>query len=1097
MTRVSRTLSHASLIFLLTSAATFAQGTAELNGRVTDESGAVLPGVTVTAVQTATGLTRSSVTDDTGSYFFSTLPTGPYRLEVALQGFKTYVQTGIVLQVGATPTINASLALGSLEESVTVEAAAPIVDVRSAGISSVVENERIVELPLQGRQVTDLLVLAGAAVQTGVPGRGVPGGVFISVGGGLVNGVAYTLDGANHNNMQSNANLPLPFPDALQEFRVGTSGLSAQNGMHSGASVNAVTKSGTNRFTGNAFEFLRDRHFNAKSPFALIGPDGKRVDDGLRRNQFGGTLGGPIVREKLFFFGAYQGTATRQVPASNIAFVPTPAMLAGDFTTFASPACQGGRQVNLGAPFVGNRVDPARFSPAAVNIAKRLPATSNPCGQITFELQNSSDEHQPIGRLDYQMTSNHSMFGRYMVSRNVAPPGYSGGDDNLLQTFQPGSYNMLQSVTVGDTMVLSTSVVNSIRGSYNYTKVQRYQTPFFGPKDIGSNVYSYPPGGQMVLNVTGGFRVSQGTATKREEINTAYGVADDMTVLKGNHQFGFGGNVQYWEGDYNSSSRTGGNWIIDGRATGLGLADFMVGRVTSLEHGGPNILNVDNWYMGLYAQDSWRVSSRVTINGGLRWEPYFGQNVLNNAVTIFVMDNFLKNVKSAVFRNAPAGLIYPGDPGFPRGQTGLDVQWWNLSPRAGVAWDVHGDGRLAVRSSYSMGYDFMAGEYHNINAGAPPFGNRSIITDPTGLLDDPYRQVGGDPHPIVTGPDTNYVPFGAFGTMDPGINSPRSQSWNATVEQQLGTNWGVSVSYLGGYSDRLWAQSAMNPGVFMGLGPCAINGVSYTVCSTNANLNQRRVLFRQNPREAAFIGALDLNSDVGYQKYAGLKLSAQRRAASGVSVNGNYTLSRCTGTATTNSFNQTSTGYTDPSNPSYDEGPCDQDRRHLATLSTGYETPEFGNAALRAIASHWRLSGILNARSGSRLNIISGLDNAFTGINDQRPNKVNDDLYGAKTLTSYFNRAALAQPAPGTLGNLTRNAAIGPAFWNIDLAVSRLIPMGTRRLEFRIESFNLLNHFNWGDPQANQLNFNNGQFGRITTQAGAPRIMQFGVKYDF
>jgi hypothetical protein len=492
--------------------------------------------------------------------------------------------------------------------------------------------------------------------------------------------------------------------------------------------------------------------------------------------------------------------------------------------------------------------------------------------------------------------------------------------------------------------------------------------------------------------------------------------------------------------------------------------------------------------------DSWRLSSRLTLNAGMRWEPYFGQNVLNNAVSIFKMENFQKGIKSKVFLNAPAGLIYPGDEGFPDGQTGLNKQWWNLSPRAGLAWDVHGDGRLALRSSYSMGHDFMSGEYHNINAGAPPFGNRSILNDPPGLMDDPYRSVGGDPHPIVTGPNTPYVLFGSFGTMDPDINSNRIQSWNVTVEQQIGTDWGVSVAYLGSHSDRLWAQVALNPGIFMGLGPCTLHGVAYPVCSTNANLNQRRVLYQQNPTEAQFIDPVDLNTDVGYQDYHGVKLSAQRRAVNGVSLNANYTLSQCRGTPQNPRFNQTSGGYLKPDDPSFDEGYCDQDRRHLATLTAGYETPDFDNAALRAAASHWRFSGILNARSGNRLNIESGLDNAFTGIRYQRPNKVSDDFY-RPSLTSYFNREAFAQPAPGTLGNLPRNAAVGPNYWNVDLAVSRLIAVGaTQRLELRLESFNLLNHFNWGDPL---LIFNAGTFGRITTQAGAPRIMQFGIKYDF
>ncbi|MGH9255437.1 MAG: carboxypeptidase regulatory-like domain-containing protein, partial [Vicinamibacterales bacterium] len=331
-----------AFVGLLSGSPAWAQATAELNGRVIDESGAVLPGVTVTATRTDTGFTRTVVTDETGAWVMPNLPIGPYRLEVSLQGFRTYVQTGIVLQVDARPTINTSLAVGNIEETVSVEAAAPIVDVRSAGISAVIDQERIVELPLQGRQVTDLIMAAGAAVEVGRPNsRNFQGGVNISVAGGLQFGVAYTLDGAVHNDPQNSASLPFPFPDAVQEFRVAASGLGAQSGMRSAASVAAVTKSGTNVLHGNLFEFLRDKRFNATSPFAAIGPDGKRFDDGLKRSQYGGTVGGPIVRDRLFYFFGYQGTRTRQTPPDLITFVPTPAMLAGDFTTFASAACQG------------------------------------------------------------------------------------------------------------------------------------------------------------------------------------------------------------------------------------------------------------------------------------------------------------------------------------------------------------------------------------------------------------------------------------------------------------------------------------------------------------------------------------------------------------------------------------------------------------------------------------------------------------------------------------------------------------------------------------------------------------------------------------
>ena len=1095
MTRV-RDFCTLALIILFTAATAWAQlATAELNGRVTDSSGAVLPGVTVTATQTATGLVRTAVTDENGAYLLSNLPTGPYRLEVALQGFRTYVQTGIVLQVGATPTINATLELGSLEETVTVEAATPIVDVRSAGISNVVENERILELPLNGRNAAELVLSVGAAVQTGsVSARGMPGGINISVAGGLSTGVGYSLDGAQHNNPQQNVNFPLPFPDALQEFRVATSGLTAQNGFHSGASVNAIVKAGTNRFSGNGFEFLRHHSFNARSSFALIGADGERADDGLKRNQYGGTLGGPILRDKLFFFGAYQGTAIRVRPSDNIAYVPTAAMLAGDFTAVTAPACNGGRQITLRAPFVNNRVDPAMFSKAGLNFARKLPTSTDPCGQVTFAVGSDRDEAQGLVKIDYQMGAQHSVFGRYLISQFTAPPGYAGGSDSILKTNVSGVDDLIHSFTVGETAVFSSSLVNAVRFAVNKAKVDNFQTPFFSPRDIGANIYSYLPG-YMSVSVTPGFQIYSGTNTKALFFNDTYQVADDLTLVVGNHQIAVGGNLQYWDADYTSTSRANGNWIFDGSALGLGLADVLMGRVTSVEHGGLGKLPVSSWFPAAYGQDTWRITSRVTVNAGVRWEPFFGQNVKNGVISVFNMDNFLNNVKSTVFLKAPAGLLYAGDEGFPdNAKTGLDVQWLNLSPRAGIAWDVRGDGRLAVRSSYGLAYDFMSGEYHNINANAPPFGNRSLITDPVCLFDDPY--CGRDPHPITTNANTDYPAFGTFGTMDPGINSPRIQSWNVTVEQQLGAEWGVSASYLGSHSDRLWAQVALNPGVYMGMGPCTLpNGVTYPVCSTNANLNFRRALYQQNPREAGLIGALDLNTDVGYQNYSGLKLAAQRRAARGISLNGSYTLSQCKGTPTATGFNQQSAGYLKPEDPSFDAGYCDQDRTHIGSLTVGYETPDFDSPMVSALASNWRLSGILAARSGSRLNITSGRDNAFTGLASQRVNKVSDDFYAAeRTLDQYFNVAAFAQPASGTLGDLERNAAVGPNFWSVDLAVSKLVVTGPGRLELRIETFNLLNHFNWGNPVTN---FNSGTFGRITTQSGDPRIMQFGVKYDF
>jgi hypothetical protein len=1104
MGRLFRCLAITTLL-LVSSSPAWAQATAQLGGTVRDESGAVLPGVTVTATQTDTGFTRTVVTEGGGSWVMPSLPTGPYRLEVMLEGFRTYAQTGIVLQVGASPTINTVLAVGNLAETVAVDAAAPLVDVQSAGISEVVENERIVELPLQGRQVTDLIVLAGAAVNTGNVSafRGMPGTVAISVAGGLRVGVSYLLDGAMHNNTYDNQNLPLPFPDALQEFSVATGGLSAENGMHSVASVSAVTKSGTNRLTGNLFEFLRDRRFNATSPFAPVGAGGQRQDDALRRNQFGGTVGGPVIGDRLFFFGGYQGTRTIERPSANIAFVPTPAMIAGDFTELASPACNGGRSIALRAPFVNNRVEPAALSPAALGIVRSgyLPASSDPCGRVTYTTPLDRNDWQGVARVDFQASGNHSIFGRYMQTFEYRLPSLEPTHNALTvgQAWGTNRRARAHSFAAGDTMVLNSTTVNQFRVTWNSTAVRMNDPtdPFLDAPSLGVKLHTYVPG-LISVGVTNAFQMHGGDAVRMILDNAAVQASDDMTLVRGNHQFAFGGNVARWTSHTENYARSVGDFTFDGTATGLALADFMTGNLSLLRHSGPGLLPLHQWYVGLFAQDAWRATSRVTINAGLRWEPFFGQQIENGSISNFSIDNFRAGVKSRAFLNAPPGLLYPGDPGFPEGKSGMTPQWLNFSPRAGAAWDVTGDGRTALRASYGLAYDFVSAQYLYIAGSAPPFSNRIELRGRL-QFEDPYATVpGGQTHPVPPDPpaDAPYPAFGAFGTIAPDNNSPRMQSWNVTLERQLGSSWGTSVSYLGSYADRLWGAVQINPGVFLGLGPCTINGVAYPSCTTAANLNQRRALILENAAAGQFFGALDVHTDVGEQSYRGLKLSIQRRGGSGLSLNGNYTLSHCEGdTESGFAFAQFSSGYLKPDDPSFDRGNCSQSRTHIGNLSLGTQTPTFSNRALRIIASDWRLSGILNARSGSWLTVTTTTDTAATGISGQRLDQVLDDPYGPKTLDEYLNRAAFAQPAPGTLGNHVRNSIEGPAFWTVDLSVSRLIPVaGRHRIEVRVETFNLFNNFNWGNPVTN---FNAATFGRILTQSGDPRIMQFGIKYEF
>src|SRR5437870_472317 len=399
----------------------WAQSTAQLSGTVKDQSGAVLPGVEVTATQTATGSKRSVVTNETGSYVLTNLPLGPYRIEAALPGFRTFVQTGIVLQVGSNPVINIAMDVGQVTEQVEVQADAALVETRSTGVGQVIDNVRVLELPLNGRQVTDLIILSGAAVGGGNQGtaRTWPTD-FISVGGGLNDGLTFLLDGGTHNDPFSNANLPLPFPDALQEFKVETSAMPGQYGEHPSSAVNSVTKSGTNGFHGDLFEFVRNRIFNARNAFAT-------ERDGLKRNQFGGTIGGPIIKNKLFFFAGEQATLIRSQPRTVISFVPTPEMLAGDWTAIASPTCNAGRQITLRAPFVNNRIDPALFSTPAVNLTKKwFPTPTDSCGTVQFGRVNNSDEHIIVGKVDYQLSSKHSFFGRYELARLDNPSDYDG-----------------------------------------------------------------------------------------------------------------------------------------------------------------------------------------------------------------------------------------------------------------------------------------------------------------------------------------------------------------------------------------------------------------------------------------------------------------------------------------------------------------------------------------------------------------------------------------------------------------------------------------------------------------------------------------------
>ncbi len=1078
-----------TLIVAVTCVDVWAQGaTAQISGSVKDQTGAVLPGAEVTATQTETGIARNALTDETGNYVLPNLAVGPYRVEVALPGFRTYVQNGIVLQVSSSPVINAVLEVGAVSEQVEVQANAAMVETRNSGIGQVMENERILELPLNGRNVNDLIVLAGAAVQTGTTSnRSFAGSPIVNVAGGLGFTAGYSLDGALHIDPYNGQSLPLPFPDALQEFKVETSGLSAQSGR--GTAVGAVTKSGTNALHGDAFEFVRNDLFNARSYFATS-------HGTLKRNQFGGTVGGPIVKNKLFFFGGYQGTTLRQDPADTRSFVPTAAMLAGDWTAFASPVCNAGRPITLRAPFVSNRIDPAQYSKVALNIVNKLPKTSDPCGEIRYGNRTVEDDWQAVGKVDYQWTDKHSVFGRYMATHANIPHPHTFSPDNLLTVAGRGFDNLAQAYAFGDVYLLSPNTVNAFRLATNRVAVGRHGAKYFSPNEVGINAFSYLEK-VLVLTVSGGFGLAGGTQVDSSFRTTTYQASDDVSLVRGAHQMSFGANLAHSRSNTNSNQISTPNFSFNGQETGLGLSDFFLGRLSSFTGGGPNGLYMREWYAAMYGQDTWKATPRVTVNYGLRWEPFLPQVSANGRVYNFNYDRFRQGIRSTIFKNAPAGFYYPGDPGFP-GKSGIDKQFMNFAPRLGFAWDVNGDGRTSVRASYGLSYNYLPLQWR-IDAGrAAPWGAETTVASPPGGLENPWQGFpGGDPFPLTFDVNAPFAPYGSYETTPYNIHTTTVSSWNLSIQRQIGKDWLASTTYMGSQAVHMWVQKATNSAVYLAGGPCTLNGVTYNPCSSTANTNQRRRFNLEKPQELT--GIIDEFDDGGTQSYNGLLLSLQRRAARGVTVSGNYTWSHCIGdNADANGMGPSAgASFQDPNNRDFDRGNCDSDRRHIFNLTAVAETPQFANPTVRAVVTGWRVSGIYRKSSGSFLTMTSGIDRALTGIGGQRPNQVLADPYAdqsARPLTNYLNLAAFAQPALGTLGNMGRANIEGPGTWQFDMSLSREFRVReNQKLEFRAEAYNILNSFRPVNPN---LAINSNTFGQIRN-ALDPRIMQFALKYVF
>jgi len=1087
---------------LLCSAA-WAQSTAQVGGTINDSSGAVLPGVEVTVTQTNTGLSRSAVTNEAGSYSVTNLPVGPYRLEAALPGFRTYVQTGIVLTVAANPVINVTLEVGVVSETVEVQANATQVETRSTGVSQVMDNVRVLELPLNGRQVTDLIVLSGAATIGSTSFvRGYPT-VNVSVAGGLANGLTFLLDGATHNDPFNNLNLPLPFPDALQEFKLETSGLSAQYGQHSAGAVNAVTKSGTNSLHGSLFEFVRNGALNARNAFAL-------AQDSLKRNQYGGTVGGPIVNNKLFFFGAYQGMKVRATPTPRFANIPTPAMAAGDWTAVTSPACNGGRQLNLRTPFLNNRIDPALISPVALNLLKRLPTPTDPCGQVQFGIRSKANESVYIGKMDYQLSQKHSLFVRYMLAHAQAPPHYdpsnllTSGDDSIgpYTTYSVVNNWQTQSFALGSTYLIGANMVSSFHATVLRPTNYRGNPPKeVAPEEIGiTGIYQPPELGNRITGVSlsGGFSIGgQGGNVPGLTNSTAYQFSEDLSWVRGAHQIGIGGSYIHSLMNTSAYTNSAGTFAFTAANTGSSLGDFMLGKPNTFTQVGVSTGYFRANYVSLYLQDSWKAIPRLTVNAGLRWDPFLPMYWKEGEMFHFDQKWFDQGIRSTVYKNAPAGVLYSGDSGVPpTGKIGPN-EWLNFSPRLGLAWDPKGDGRLAIRSAYGLFRDYPDLYKNEKIHTSPPWSSTLQIQSPPGGFADPWLGYpGGNPFPIRVTRDIAFATNAVYENRPLDLPSVYVHQWNLSIQKQIGTNWLVSGNYIGNSVIHLLSSTEGNPAVYQPGTSCVIAGRTYSPCSTTSNTTQRRKLFLQNPDQGQYYGNIISQDAGGTMSYNGLLLTAQHRASNGLTVQANYTWSHCINTGTLDRF--TGTGGYIPERQGANRGNCgglEVDRRHNFNLSTVYALPQFSNGTLRVLGTGWQISGIVKVLSGTYLSLSSGLDQALSATNDQRPDQVLPNPYAAnKGVDSWLNPAAFAQPALGMYGNMGARNILGPGFIGIDVGLTRKFRLReTQAIEFRAEAFNLPNHMNPGIPVTT---LTSSTFGKIQS-AEDPRILQLALKFVF
>jgi hypothetical protein len=1118
----------------------WAQGLGTITGTVADATGANVPAANVVLTLQRTGAATTVQSNVSGLYVFPSLEPGGYTVTVTAPGFKKYAQSDIQLQADQDVTINVTMAIGSEQTTVDVEANAVQADTVSGTLSQVVGEQSVNNLPLNGRNAAALTTLvAGVVIAPNAQAdqgntKTFPVAVTITANGTRVGQTNYLLDGGNNVDEYTNVNAPFPMPDAIQEFSVQTSNYSAQYGQNAGGVVNIITKSGSTRYHGDLFEFVRNRVFNAANYFSYV--SGVKTVDPLKRNQFGGTLGGPVQIPHLlsgdhsFFFFGYQKTVSHTASTSaSAAVLPTTAQLAGNFnfTTSATPGTQAFYAACIANPalatatpnasqcypYVSNggtsytaTIPTGSFNSASLALLNYLPSGGT-TGAFTFIVPSFTALGEVTARFDQDMGSKDRLTLRYFSD------GYHlNGVLNLknLLTYSDQADLHYYNSLISETHTFNAHLLNDFILSYQIETSTR--GPLAGSisvADLGVNIWQ--PAFKQInqIAVTGGFTIGGNPQASFGRAN--YTLGDDLHYQLGNHNLTFGGHIEQSKVDVNNLFQQPGLFTFNANVTNNAMASYLLGYVQNFAQASGQFLDLRSHFPGFYGQDSWKATRRLTLTYGLRYEPFLPWHEKEGRMGSFFPTLYASNTHSTLYPLAPAGLLFAGDPGF--NPNGIPNIYTHFMPRLGFALDVFGNGKTSVRGGAGSFYDSrMSSVFYNIYSNTSPFITNVNISSATGGPSinflNPYSSFG-TPNPFPAPqppPNTSPIPPQAFLTYDPfrSFQTPVTYSWNLTVEQQLNPGSIARIAYVGSHASHQWTPVELNP---------ILNADA--VATTDPNYNRR--LYNKVGCTSCYTQPITEANMGGNSTYHSLQLSLEQRLRSGLTLLANYTWSK---SIDDTPYNQSSTAIA--SNNSYvlpiyepnfkrlDVGPSDFDHRNVAAISFVYQVPSVmkdAPAAVHYLVNGWQASGIFLSRSGDPLTVTSS-NNNLSGSGQSRDRAVlTGSPYGGSQCPitnhckNWLNSTSFTNPAAGTYGSVTKGSFVGPHYTDVDVSLARTFPIYERAsFQLRAEYFNLFNHTNFGDPTVSL----GGTFGEITgttpqngASANDPRIAQFSAKLLF